>query len=289
MAKVIINGDDFGLSPGVNRGIIHLFQNGILTSTTLMVNQPATEQAIDFALRHPRLGVGVHLNLSTGRPLLPSERVRSLVGRGGKFLPRSRLILGVFTGRVKQEEIRDELAAQIDFCTRARLQLSHLDSHCHIHAMPIIGPIVAHLGRRHGITRIRTPRLAAPLVPYIVKRGGFLVNKIGFCGMRSRKRQGNLTGQAISASWKSFETTSYLVHLGWWIRDTFPEDLYRTLATLGDCPIEIASHPGFVDEELAALSNYVDRREDEVRLLSDPQFRTMLNELGLVLSNFGDL
>lgn len=233
IGRVIVNGDDFGLSPGVNQGIISLFQKGALTSTSSMVNQPASDQAIQFALRNPGLGVGLHLNLSRRAPLLSREKVRTLVDRDGRFLPPSRVMLGVLTGRVDGEEIRAELAAEIQFCQRAGLAPTHLDSHNHLHAMPIIGGIVEDLGRRNGMSRIRTPRVMAALVPYVATRGGFLAGKRGFGGSGSRGAQGLPRGEATSVHWRSFQTTSYLMDLRRWLVDRWIDDLRRTPCSLG--------------------------------------------------------
>jgi predicted glycoside hydrolase/deacetylase ChbG (UPF0249 family) len=285
MAKLIINGDDFGLSLGVNRGIVHLFDAGILTSTTLMVNQVATDQAIEFALQNPEFEVGIHLNLSTGRPLLPLHRVRTLVDGDGKFLRLSRLMIGAITGLVKHNEIRDELSAQIECCQREGLRLIHLDSHNQIHAMPIMSQIVVAIARQFGIKSIRTPRISAVLVPQVVRLLGFTALRLG--GSSAARK--NPEEGATSPDWRSFKTTSYLVPLEPWLGDKSVEDLYSTLSTLNHRSIEIVSHPAFVDEELYALSNYVQKREEELQLLSSRKFRSMLDDLNYTPANFRNL
>jgi predicted glycoside hydrolase/deacetylase ChbG (UPF0249 family) len=288
-AKLIINGDDFGLSVGVNHGIIHLYREGRLTSTSLMVNEAASDQAIEFALRNPGLGVGLHLNLTTGCPTLPAGEVRTLVDGDGSFLPPSRLAMGVMTGRVKQGEIRDELAAQIELCNGVGLRLSHLDSHYHIHAIPIIGRIVGDLAGRYGIGRIRTPRVTAVLVPHIVARIGVLASKSACQGPEGGNGQGPSTWEPMELRRESFRTTRYLLYLRWWLGDRALDDLHRTLKALRGCPIEISSHPGFMDEGLVTSDDYVEGRLEELRLLDSPGFRDMLDDLGFALANFTDL
>ena len=85
MSGLIINADDLGYSPTVNRAIADMFAAGLVTSTSLLVNQPHSEAGAALARRLPRLSVGVHLNLSRGRPILPSEQVPSLVDEEGKL------------------------------------------------------------------------------------------------------------------------------------------------------------------------------------------------------------
>src|SRR5581483_2166777 len=119
MARLIVNADDFGLTPGVNRAIVELHEAGVLTSATLMANASATDEAIALAGVHPRLGVGCHVVLVDGRPVLPAEQVRSLIDENtGCFVPKLTTFLGrLLTGRVRASEIEAEAAAQI-----ARLQ-----------------------------------------------------------------------------------------------------------------------------------------------------------------------
>ncbi|HOI45659.1 MAG TPA: ChbG/HpnK family deacetylase, partial [Candidatus Aminicenantes bacterium] len=83
MKRVIVNADDFGLCQGVNRGIVLAHQKGILTSATLMANMPGFDEAVEMARDHPRLGVGVHLNLLRGEPVTPARDVASLVRADG--------------------------------------------------------------------------------------------------------------------------------------------------------------------------------------------------------------
>ena len=89
--RLIVNADDFGLAGSVSTGIIDVYQSGQLSSTTLMVNMPGTEEAVDLAERHPGLGVGLHFNLTEGRPLTDAL---SLVDSDGAYLLR-----GLIEGR----------------------------------------------------------------------------------------------------------------------------------------------------------------------------------------------
>jgi len=85
MKKVIVNADDFGLTQGVNEGIVKAYQEGILTSATLMANMPGFDQAVELAGTHPELGVGLHLNILRGHPLSPAQTVGSLLSKGPSF------------------------------------------------------------------------------------------------------------------------------------------------------------------------------------------------------------
>ena len=133
--RLIVNADDFGLAGSVSTGIIDVYQSGQLSSTTLMVNMPGTEQAVDLAERHPGLGVGLHFNLTEGRPLTDA---RSLVDSNGVFLHRGELIRRSVRGRVKPSDITRELTAQLDRFVSLGLTPTHLDSHQHVHMAPTV-------------------------------------------------------------------------------------------------------------------------------------------------------
>ncbi|RJQ45728.1 MAG: ChbG/HpnK family deacetylase, partial [Gaiellales bacterium] len=140
--KLIINADDFGLSSGVNRGIIECHEAETVTSTTLMAQGAAAEEAAVLAVEHPRLGVGVHLNLTSGRPVLPADRVPSLVDRAGLFPGRSRALLWLTTGRTRTAHLEAEIAAQIERCRSLGVEPTHVDSHHHLHAHPRLRAIL---------------------------------------------------------------------------------------------------------------------------------------------------
>jgi predicted glycoside hydrolase/deacetylase ChbG (UPF0249 family) len=289
MVKLIVNGDDFGLCSGVNKGIIHLFERGVLTSATIMVNQSGTEEAVDFASRTPSLGLGVHLNLTTGRPLLPPDRVPTLVDEEGFFFSPSRLVARMITGQTEKRHILQELGAQIEFCYGEGLRLTHLDTHSLTHAIPTLGSLVLQLARRYEIPAIRSPRVSGAVIPCTRKWMQRIGHQFGRPVARSQMETKSASGKEATITWNGLKTTRYLLYLRWWLGDSCFEDLEGTIRVLGDRTVEIMSHPGFVDDELAALSNYVAGREEEVRLLSSQRFSDLVVRLGAMLTNFGDL
>jgi predicted glycoside hydrolase/deacetylase ChbG (UPF0249 family) len=140
-----VNADDFGLTSGVNRAIVELHGAGVVTSTTLMARAGATEEAIELARATPSLGVGCHVVLVDGRPVLPPEQIPSLIdGRTGQFLPTlSGFLLRLFAGRIRSEEIEAEVSAQIAFLQRSGVRLTHVDAHKHTHIFPaVLRPVV---------------------------------------------------------------------------------------------------------------------------------------------------
>ena len=147
MKHLIINADDFGVTAGVNRAVIECYDAGVLTSTTLLANGAAYDEAVELAHRTPGLGVGAHLNLTAGRPLLPADTVPTLVDETGRFHTRGRLMRRAAFGRVKPTEVAQELRAQIERLHDSGITITHLDSHQHVHSIPGIFPVVQTLAR----------------------------------------------------------------------------------------------------------------------------------------------
>ncbi len=123
--RLVINGDDFGLTKGVTYGILEAHNKGILTSTTALVNQPFFVEAMNLAQNYPNLGVGVHLNLTVGKPLTDVE---SLIDAAtGMFYRKPEI---VFSHEVDYDEIYQEWKCQIDtFIKLSKRYPDHLDSH----------------------------------------------------------------------------------------------------------------------------------------------------------------
>lgn len=144
MTKLIVNADDFGYSKGVNLGIIEAYTNGIVTSTTLMVNMPHGEHAAKLAKVHSDLGVGIHLVLTCGSPV--SADVPSLVDKHGQFHSQRQLF-----SLAEAPHVERELKAQIETFFALGLHPTHIDSHHHVHAHEIIAPIVARLAKQYGL------------------------------------------------------------------------------------------------------------------------------------------
>lgn len=122
---LIVNADDFGLSKRVNEAIIQAHRDGIVTSATLMANMPGFHHAVVLAKRNGSLGIGLHVNLSIGKPLSPAASVPSLVGADGFFSDKR--------SGWREEDIEQEMVRQFDRLVAEGLQPAHLDSHHHIH------------------------------------------------------------------------------------------------------------------------------------------------------------
>ncbi|HEY9606321.1 MAG TPA: hopanoid biosynthesis-associated protein HpnK [Allocoleopsis sp.] len=155
---MIINGDDFGFSSGVNQAIIDAHQRGVLTSTSLMVTGQAFEEAVALAKAHPNLGVGLHLTLGKGRSVLPHSQIPHLVDLDGNFSNQPNRA-GVYyqLNASARREIPLEIRAQLEKFRATGLPLSHVDGHLHMHSHPVILGALVKLADEFNIKVIRLP------------------------------------------------------------------------------------------------------------------------------------
>jgi hopanoid biosynthesis associated protein HpnK len=288
MKKLIVNGDDFGLTRGVNAGIVRAFREGILTSTTLMANGDGFDDAVALARANPGLGVGCHLVLVGGPTVAPAGDVPSLADNSGR-LPASLLALvgKLGCGLIHGRDIEMELRAQIDRVRRAGIEPTHVDTHKHTHSHPRVMKALARVAGETGIRWVRRPfedprnflgigthhngripikqralvaaaRAAAPLFRRLVKSHG-LATPDHFYGLGAT---GRLEREAI---------------LG-------------VLERLPDGTSELMCHPGICDADLERTPTRLKRqREAELAALTDASVREAAAERGIRLVSYREL
>jgi hopanoid biosynthesis associated protein HpnK len=266
MRRLVVNGDDFGLTPGVNAGILAAHERGILTSASLFPNASATADAIAIARRTPSLGVGCHLTLVDGSPTLPAPEVRTLAP-GGRFRPTwAAFIADAVLLRIDLGEIERELTAQICRLAGAGLQLTHLDSHKHVHAHPRVFEVVVRLARRFGIDTVRVPYERPALAALWRYR---------HLPRARRQALENLALAPFAASARESLRRSGLPpaphFVGRALTGAFtPAAFQMLLRTLPPGTSELMMHPGYVDPALERVRTRLrTERADEVALLTD--------------------
>jgi predicted glycoside hydrolase/deacetylase ChbG (UPF0249 family) len=159
VSHLIINADDFGLTSGVNRAILELHRTGVLTSATLMARAGACNEAIEMALATPTLGVGCHVVLVDGDPVLPRREIPTLVNeRTERFPPTIGAFLKrLLAGRIRSTEIEAEAGAQMALLQSKGVALTHIDTHKHVHMFPAVLRPVLRAARAAGIRAVRNP------------------------------------------------------------------------------------------------------------------------------------
>ncbi|MGC2635592.1 MAG: ChbG/HpnK family deacetylase, partial [Acidobacteriaceae bacterium] len=155
---LLINADDFGLTPGVNRSVAELHQAGALTSATLMATGAYFEDAVRVARANPTLEVGCHIQLVDGAPALLPAQIPSLCPDGRQLrVTLTELVRDLYLGRVLTPEIEAEATAQIRRLQDAGVRVSHIDTHKHTHVFPRILRPLLRAARACGIGAIRNP------------------------------------------------------------------------------------------------------------------------------------
>ena len=154
--RLIVNADDFGRSHSINQAVVRAHREGILTTASLMVNEPSCDEAAALAKKNPRLGVGLHLSLLFGRSALPHNEIPGLVNARGEF-SENPVAAGIkfFFQRGLRPQIENELAEQFARFQRTGLKLDHVNGHLHMHMHPVVLAILKRRAREWGITHLR--------------------------------------------------------------------------------------------------------------------------------------
>lgn len=274
--RLIINADDFGFSEGVTRGIIEAHAAGSVTSTSIMANGGDWQNAVARARATRTLGVGLHLNLVQGRPLL---RVPSLTdARTGEFHGLGALARRALTRRIDADELEAEVRAQIERVRATGIALTHLDSHRHAHVLPGIFRTVARVTGESGIRVLRIPREPMRLNFFdaaATDRKLVIALALRASGART------LPAPLVSAD--HFRGISLQGGT------RFAARLRRTLDTLEPGVTELMVHPGHDDATLAGLDSYTWPRPIELAALTSSETRERLARGDFRLVHFGAL
>jgi predicted glycoside hydrolase/deacetylase ChbG (UPF0249 family) len=279
--RLIVNADDYGRTAGVVEGILRAHQQGIVTSTTAMMNMPGIEDALRRAQSCPELGLGVHLVFSAWRPLLPPEQIPSLVDADGAFL--SQKALWARPEVIQRGELWAELTAQIErFQALTGRPPDHLDCHHFVHSHPLFFAFYVELATQWDLP-IRAPfppkealSQAAATVPLIE---GLPLSEVRDMIWRDR--------EIVQAS--GVRHPDHFVGSFYGEEGVTLENLLAILESLREGTTELMCHPGLADEQLLAESIYGRPREKELELLCHPRVREKIGALGIELANFGVL
>ncbi len=276
--SLVVNADDFGLSPSVSRGIIRAHLEGVVTSTSVLGNIEDLGEVTRLLREAPTLGVGVHLTLAGGKPAAPPGAVRSLLGPDERLPPHGRDLLRAWARKsLRPDEIERELDAQVARIRDLGVKVDHLDTHRHVGFIPPIGKAVEAVARRHGIPGIRAaierPSLAWAAEP---ERG---------------IRAAVLSG----LSWLTRRDLGALRHgpQSWGYVESGQLDEVRILeiiGRLGPGYHELICHPGEQDDPAGVTASHQTYfRARELAALTAPLLREALERRGIALRRWADL
>lgn len=169
--KFILNADDFGLSQYHNQAVLEGYNNGFLTSASLMANGEAFDSAIhDILPDCPNLGIAVHLNIIEGKSLTDCPL---LTDEYGNFNKNYLYLMFNQNNKELLAQIEQEFKAQIEKIT-SNIQVDHIDSHVHTHAIPSIFEITCKLAKEFNINFVRTQFEEMYFIPKITKHLNFM-------------------------------------------------------------------------------------------------------------------
>ncbi len=286
MRRLIVNADDFGFTSGVNRAIVEAHLRGVVTSSTLMANGPAFEEAVELAKTAPKLSVGCHIVLTDGQPVLDSKRLpsltRALQFRDGMMAFAARAI----AGRMDAEEITAEATAQIRKIQSAGIAVSHFDSHKHTHLFPKILRPLLRAAKACGINALRNP--FGPRLPLrscdLLARPNLWTR---YAELRVLNRFAGKFREAVDH--EGFATPDGT--LGIVVTGALDETLFHAIArSIPQGTWEFVCHPGYLDSDLqTAETRLRESRETELRLLTLPSARNVLLQEGIELISYCEL
>jgi chitin disaccharide deacetylase len=255
LKRIIINADDFGFTRDVNAGIVHAHREGVLTSTTLMANGDAFDDAVRLAYETPGLDIGCHLVLVQGTSLLT-----------GQPLPETPLqLLRILA--VGGLDVYGELRTQIEKIRDAGISITHLDSHKHTHIVPSVFRAVVRLAREFDIPYVRLP------LDHTTRFAG------AACQFADRYYRRFAEGSKVQMTdhFLGFRLTGFLTEA------TFAAALRK----LPRGTTEFMCHPAFLGEDLkSARTRLKESRVRELEALTSPRIRELMAAEAIHLATF---
>lgn len=285
-SRLIVNADDLGMTSGVTDGILFAHRNGLVTSTSMMVNQPFSEYAAQQLGSVPNLSVGIHLTLDQGAPILPPSQVFTLVNSKGEFYGNAELRARLWRRRVKVNEMEAELRAQIQWMKERGITPSHADSHRHIHFYPYVAKAFSQACKKEGIPKTRVARirhyprhgyvggphggttqrrLLVTLYMELLMNLRFRLLRRADCRLEPDPKYNRQEG--LSQGWK------------------------LALENLPSGTYEFVCHPGFPESNPLSqeFPGFERRRELELQLLTDKSMMDVIQDKNIELINFNQL
>ncbi|WP_455790974.1 carbohydrate deacetylase [Clostridium butyricum] len=255
MKHLIINADDFGYSKAVNLGIMESHINGVLTSTTLMANMPGVDHAVSLLKDMPNLCVGAHLTLTCGKPML-GEKVSTLIKENGYFFKLEDMENKVV--QMDTSEIYEEWKTQIRYLLKKGVNLSHIDSHHHVHTFKEHEEIIKVLSEEFNLP--------------VRNCNNVLENKIRFLDLCNYNPIRNMEEKYENVRIECFKVIEKIIKKNIQYENT-----------------EAMCHPAFLDSYLLENSSFNIARIREVDILCDQLMRDLINKYEIKLCNYKNI
>jgi predicted glycoside hydrolase/deacetylase ChbG (UPF0249 family) len=288
--RLIVNADDLGLTRGVNRGIFETISGGIVTSTTLMANSAAFEDAVEKARSSAGkpASVGCHVLLIDGEPISAATSVKSLLQNGsGVFQTKLMPFVSLATrGKISADEIELEATAQFRKLQGAGIPISHFDTHKHTHIFPAVFQPLLRAAKACGVKAVRNP--FAPVKPlafaHLVRRPKLWKR---YSQVKILRRYEDAFLRAVAgAGLKTTDGSFGVVSTGHLDHKLFA----AIMGCLPEGTWEFVCHPGYSDKELDGVQTRLrESRDTERQVLTSQAAREILRQQGVELISYDQL
>lgn len=286
--KLIVNADGFGFTFGNNKGILETLEVGIVKSISTNVNFPAIKEIHKIAENYPHVSIGIHLNLTVGRPVSKPANIPSLLDKNDEFYPPPEFGKRLVLRQIKKDEIKRELSAQMEKLLGMSIKITHWDSHQNQHLNPGFFSPAVEVAKRYGIERMRThrhyllttqPNRKMRILKYYLKHPDKVIGHsfVRYLNWVARRRGMRMADRMLSPG-RVDEMRKF--HRETW------ENLFQTLP---EGVSEFYCHPGYPDDCLRRYASYVERRDIERQILLDRSLLKLAQECGVELISFNDI
>lgn len=279
MRKLIVDADDFGLTRGINQGILETIEKGIVQSINVISNMPYYEEVLNLVKKYPHVSVGIHFNLVTGKPISSLEKVRSLVDEKGNFLTGANFKKKYLKGKIKKKEISHELEEQIKALTNLGIKPTHFNFHQIKLLFPRILPLIIRITKKYKINKMRSYNRFL-----ITEKPNFI-----YYFSRPTKIFTNFYLKFLTFYLNKFgiKTADRIIDFGIDFKNEATLDnWFFVIRNLPQGINEIRVHPGYVDEELPQFSSYLKGREREIQILTNPELKELIKKNQIELISF---
>jgi predicted glycoside hydrolase/deacetylase ChbG (UPF0249 family) len=274
---LIVTADDVGLHRGMTLGAVAAHKRGIVTACSVVAGGADFTHAVELLRRTPSLAVGVHLTLVGSRPLCDPAAIPSLVDDGGRLLPAfPAFVRRYLLGSIRLGEIELELRRQIESVKATGLEVSHLNSHQHLHALPGVFAVVCRLAEEFKVPYVRLPVDRGPRARTPARRLALLT--LGACGQLARRAAARACNATHGDGTVGVAAAGHL-----------ELDVALALLPYVSGVTELVCHPGCDQRSLAAQFAWGYEWESEVETLCDPHLREAIAETGITLASPADL
>lgn len=292
MRRLIVNADDFGITPGVNRAIVEAHHHGIVTSATMMAGASAFDDAADMARSaaqdDAQFSVGCHVMLVDGTPLLTAEQVPSLlesVNGAPQFRATlKKFALAALAGKLHAREVEAEATAQIQRVQQAGIAVSHVDTHKHAHMFPAVLRPFLRAAKACGINAVRNP--FEPAFSKHIGQGGWK--------LRERRLQMHVLQRFVADFQREVAAAGMRATdgaLGVLVTGVLDLSIFtQIISKVPEGTWEFVCHPGYNDRDLDQVRTRLrESREQELEVFTSPEARKVLEQHGVQLISYDEL